>query len=60
MAEFNAASGRRDASTTFQPFALPTAPETAAYTISGTFCEPIGGEDGTVILATHGAGYDRK
>ncbi|KEF53280.1 uncharacterized protein A1O9_10728 [Exophiala aquamarina CBS 119918] len=60
MVEFSAASGRRDASTTFHPFTLPTLSETAIYTISGTYCEPVGEGDGTVILATHGAGYDRN
>jgi hypothetical protein len=59
MTAYNTDFGRRDANSTFRPMAPPTAPETAVYTIFGTFCEPIGGGNGTVLLATHGAGYDR-
>jgi hypothetical protein len=59
MANFNANSGRRDAGSTFHPFTRPTVPETAVYTISGTFCEPASGGNGNVLLATHGGGYDR-
>jgi hypothetical protein len=60
IAAWNADFGRRDANTAFHPATLPTGPETAVYTISGTFCEPVGGGNGKVILATHGAGYDRS
>ncbi|KIW76265.1 hypothetical protein Z517_11011 [Fonsecaea pedrosoi CBS 271.37] len=50
---------RRDAMTVFQPVTPPTAPETAVYTVAGTFCQPASGGNGTVLLATHGGGYDR-
>lgn len=56
---FNTALGRRNNSYAFQPFSAGTVTETATYTISGTFCELIGGGNGTVLLATHGGGYDR-
>ena len=62
MAGFNAEWGRRDSNSTFHPALLPSnsTPETAVYTISGTYCEPTSGGNGTVILATHGAGYGKK
>jgi hypothetical protein len=60
MAAFNANWSRRDASSSFHPFTIPETPETAVYTISGTFCEPIGRGNEIVLLATHGAGYDRR
>lgn len=59
IAAFNAEMGRRDAQAVFHPLSLPTAPETAVYTTAGTFCEPTSGGNGVIILATHGAGYDR-
>ena len=59
MAEYNFEVGRRDSATAFHPYTLPTAPETATYTISGSFCQPSDGGNGTLLLATHGGGYDR-
>ncbi|KAI1629488.1 Alpha/Beta hydrolase protein [Exophiala viscosa] len=62
MAAFNAEWGRRDSASTFHPAVLPSnsTPEMAVYTISGTYCEPTSGGNGTVLLATHGAGYGRN
>ncbi|KAK5946190.1 hypothetical protein PMZ80_000331 [Knufia obscura] len=59
-AAYNTQTGRRDAQSVFHPVTLPTTPETAIYTISGTFCQPTSGGNGTVLLATHGGGYDRS
>ena len=59
VAAFLTASGRRDANTTFQPASPPDAPETAVYSISGTFCQPNNGGDGTTLIATHGGGFDK-
>jgi hypothetical protein len=33
---------------------------TADYTISGTFCSPVKPGSGTVLLASHGFGFDRR
>ncbi|KAH6661673.1 Alpha/Beta hydrolase protein [Halenospora varia] len=60
MTAFNTDLGRRDTNSAFIPITLGTVTETATYTVSGTFCEPIGGGNGTVLLATHGGGYDRS
>lgn len=59
QAAYNAQTGRRDSASVFHPVTLPTAPESATYSISGTFCRPTSGGNGTVLLATHGGGYDR-
>jgi len=56
---FSTDLGRRDASTTFNPFS-GIVPQTAVYNIAGTFCEPNGGGNGTVLLASHGLGFDRS
>lgn len=56
---FLANAGRRDHESVFHPLTLPTAPEKGMYTISGTFCQPPNGGNGTVLIATHGGGYDR-
>ncbi|KIW24902.1 uncharacterized protein PV07_10585 [Cladophialophora immunda] len=58
-AAYSIQGARRDAVTVFQPVNPPTAPETAVYTVAGTFCQPASGGNGTVLLATHGGGYDR-
>ena len=60
IAAINAQSGRRDSDSVFHPMTPPSGSETATYTISGTLCQPAEGEDGTVLLATHGVGYDRS
>lgn len=52
-------AGRRDSNTTFKPVAPPTQAETSVYTLSGTFCEPVQGGAETVLLASHGGGFDR-
>lgn len=57
---YNSEAGRRDAAEAFKPYALPTTPTTATYNIAGTFCQPSSGGDGTVLLATHGGGFDRS
>jgi hypothetical protein len=33
---------------------------TADYIISGTFCSPVKAGSGTVLLASHGFGFDRR
>ena len=33
---------------------------TADYKISGTICSPVSGGSGTVLLASHGLGFDRR
>jgi hypothetical protein len=56
---FNTDLARWDANTTLNPISgYGTA--TADYTISGTFCAPRNGGTGTVLLATHGFGFDRR
>ncbi|KAK4942066.1 hypothetical protein LTR10_018102 [Elasticomyces elasticus] len=63
MAAFNAEWGRRDSASVFHPVLAPSSnntPETAVYTISGTYCEPTSGGNGTVLLASHGGGYGRN
>jgi hypothetical protein len=50
---------RWDANVTLNPIS-GVAPVTALYEISGTFCSPSGGGDGTVLIATHGFGFDRR
>jgi hypothetical protein len=52
---------RRDTNTTFSPFA-GVKNVTASYTIGATICIPSknSGEDKTLLLASHGLGYDRR
>lgn len=52
--------GRRDRNVTFKPITVGTAPESAVYNLSGTYCEPSSGGSGTVIVATHGGGFDKS
>jgi hypothetical protein len=51
--------GRWDANVTFAPV-VTAAEATATYEISGTFCAPSSGGSGTVLLASHGFGFDRR
>lgn len=60
QAAYLAQVGRRDSAEMFRPISAPNGSETATYTISGTFCSPSQGGNGTVLLATHGGGYDRS
>jgi len=48
-----------NAATTFNPIS-GAAEATADYKISGTFCAPTKGGSETVLLATHGLGFDRR
>ncbi|KAF2728929.1 alpha/beta-hydrolase [Polyplosphaeria fusca] len=52
---------RKDSRQVFHPFADPEN-VTAEYTLAGTFCKPkkMNGNETTVLLATHGLGYDRR
>ena len=50
---------RRDFLETFSPVS-GTINETATYIIGGTYCEPRVGKSATVLVATHGAGLDRR
>ncbi|KAH8803052.1 Alpha/Beta hydrolase protein [Xylogone sp. PMI_703] len=50
---------RWDSSQTFAPITTP-AEVTADYKIGGTFCTPRTGGSGTVLLASHGLGFDRS
>ena len=50
---------RWDASTTLNPIS-GGAYQTVSYEISGTFCSPTKGGSETVLLATHGVGFDRS
>jgi hypothetical protein len=50
---------RWDANVTLKPIS-GASPVTIQYEISGTFCSPPGGGDGTVLIATHGFGFDRR
>ncbi|KAF2118209.1 Alpha/Beta hydrolase protein [Lophiotrema nucula] len=53
---------RKDRATTFVPFdGIQNVTDT--YEVSGTFCSPKtlrGGKEKTVLVATHGLGYDRR
>jgi hypothetical protein len=59
MAEVNTEFGRRDSKNVWHPLAPAGELETAEYTISGTFCTPTSGQRDTLIIATHGLGYER-
>ena len=50
---------RRDADTSFNPFSGISGPETANYTIAGSFCTPQDGIVNTVMVASHGLLMDR-
>jgi hypothetical protein len=50
---------RWDANVTLNPIS-GASPVTIQYEILGTFCSPSGGGDGTVLIATHGFGFDRR
>ncbi|KAI9716886.1 MAG: hypothetical protein M1812_005035 [Candelaria pacifica] len=45
---------------TFSPFTTGKKNETASYRIAATFCAPDHAEGGTVLLASHGLGFDRS
>lgn len=51
--------GRWDANVSFHPIG-GGAPATASYQIAGTFCSPTNGGSDTVLLASHGLGFDRR
>jgi hypothetical protein len=51
--------GRWDSNVSFHPI-VTGAPATASYQIAGTFCTPTKGGSGTVLLASHGFGFDRR
>lgn len=58
VTDFNTALGRRDAATSFKPLSPPTEAVSAVWTISGTFCEPLGATSDTVLVTSHGGGYN--
>jgi hypothetical protein len=60
IAALNTYMGRRDAKS-LPPLLLPSEePLTnATYTISGTLCKPAKGASDTLLVATHGGGYNR-
>ncbi|KAF2496778.1 alpha/beta-hydrolase [Lophium mytilinum] len=54
---------RKDSKTAFHPVRSNTKNETKTYEVSATFCSPkkaTAGKVNTVLLATHGLGYDRR
>ncbi|PVH80876.1 alpha/beta-hydrolase [Cadophora sp. DSE1049] len=51
---------RWDANVTFHPVSGFLAQVTASYKIAGTFCAPTKGPSKTVLLASHGLGFDRS
>lgn len=53
---------RRDTKTAFVPLSMSQKNVTTSYNIAGTFCTPAyhAGNQSTVILATHGLGFDRR
>lgn len=50
---------RWDANVTLDPISGYTPAANSQYKISGSFCHPINGGSGTVLVATHGFGFDR-
>ena len=62
LAQFNADLGTRDLAIGFRPISGQVN-STANYTIAGTFCTPTnrkGGHEKTVLLASHGLGFERR
>ncbi|KAE8447325.1 hypothetical protein EG329_010883 [Mollisiaceae sp. DMI_Dod_QoI] len=57
-ATFTTELARWDANVTFHPIS-GFVNTTGSYEISGTFCAPTKGESSTVLIATHGLGFDR-
>jgi hypothetical protein len=59
--DFGFSLARRDYKTAFVPFP-GTRNVTVSYEISGTICSPVqsAGKNKTLLLATHGLGYDRR
>ena len=51
--------GRWDSNVSFHPVVTASL-ATASYQIAGTFCAPSNGGNGTVLLASHGFGFDRR
>ena len=63
VADFVNTLGSRDNDTAMSVLAPTTENVTASYTISATFCRPGGrggGKNGTVLIATHGLGFDKS
>lgn len=56
---FTANLSRWDANVTFHPVSGFHPNVTASYKIAGTFCAPAKGDSKTVLLASHGLGFDR-
>jgi len=61
VAEYLFQAGRIDSASTFNPVGS-FKNETITYSIAGTFCTPKspGAHSKTVLLMTHGLGYDRR
>ncbi|KAG4434041.1 hypothetical protein IFR05_010463 [Cadophora sp. M221] len=57
---FTANLSRWDSNVTFHPISGFTPAVTASYKIAGTFCSPAKGGSKTVLLASHGLGFDRN
>lgn len=51
---------RWDANVTFHPVSGFSPQVTASYKIAGTFCAPTKGPSTTVLVASHGLGFDRR
>lgn len=49
-----------DSNVTWHPISGITPNVTASYKIAGTFCTPTTGDSKTVLLASHGVGFDRR
>jgi hypothetical protein len=60
VADLNFELGRVARPTPFVPVTASTQTTSAMYKISGTLCQPVNGGNGTVLLATHGGGFDRR
>lgn len=65
LAQWMANITSKDSMTVFQPFGNPPNMQdfTDTYEIAGTFCSPKtvqGGKETTVLIATHGFGFDRR
>ncbi|KAH7370902.1 Alpha/Beta hydrolase protein [Rhexocercosporidium sp. MPI-PUGE-AT-0058] len=57
---FTANLSRWDANITFHPISGFSPNVTAGYKIAGTFCAPTKGDSKTVLLASHGLGFNRN